>query len=232
MLDQAEAVLKSAEGTPLHAYPDAVPPVPASIMVWRSVRAGGDTKTEKSRRTLALPKRCVDALIRHRERQIVARKAAGPRWKDHDLVFASAVGTELDAHNVRRAFRKVLKKAGLNEKEWTPPGDATQFRLAALRQRGADREHLSSGWSQQHEGDRDRLSEAASAGPRRRCRSDGRSLPAVVAQLVTQKIKEAGPAERNRPLAWWSYGDLNPRPLRCERSALPDCAIAPMPRLD
>ncbi len=146
-LDQAEAVLTASEGTSLHAYivlslligarteelraltwdhvdlegkPDAEPPVPPSIMVWRSVRAGGDTKTEKSRRTLALPKRCVDALLSHRERQAVSRKAAGERWKDRDLVFASAVGTELDAHNVRRAFRKVLKKAGLSEKEWTP----------------------------------------------------------------------------------------------------------------
>ena len=29
--------------------------IPPSIMVWRSVRAGGDTKTRKSRRTLGLP---------------------------------------------------------------------------------------------------------------------------------------------------------------------------------
>nr|WP_276607702.1 hypothetical protein [Microbispora catharanthi] len=56
---------------------------PPSIMVWRSVRAGGDTRTEKSRRTLAMPKRCADALKAHRERQAVARKSgwrpmAGP----------------------------------------------------------------------------------------------------------------------------------------------------------
>jgi hypothetical protein len=39
-----------------------MPEVPPSIMVWRSVRAGGDTKTKKSRRTLALPQRCVEVL--------------------------------------------------------------------------------------------------------------------------------------------------------------------------
>lgn len=41
---------------------DANPPVPPSIAIWRSVRAGGDTKTRKSRRTLAMAQRCVDAL--------------------------------------------------------------------------------------------------------------------------------------------------------------------------
>ncbi|WP_276615389.1 hypothetical protein [Nonomuraea basaltis] len=41
---------------------DSTPP---SIMVWRSVREGGDTKTKKARRTLAIPRRCVDALKLH-----------------------------------------------------------------------------------------------------------------------------------------------------------------------
>ncbi|MEO3867652.1 tyrosine-type recombinase/integrase [Nonomuraea sp. B12E4] len=35
------------------------------------------------------------------------------RWKDHGLVFASLVGTPLDAHDVRRAFRKIVKDAGI-----------------------------------------------------------------------------------------------------------------------
>ncbi|WP_062440092.1 tyrosine-type recombinase/integrase [Herbidospora daliensis] len=138
--NQAEAVLDAADGTLLNAYivlslligarteelraltwsHVALKGEPASIMVWRSVRAGGDTKTQMSRRTLAMPKRCAEALKAHQERQAVARKAAGKRWQENDLVFASTVGTQLDSHNVRRAFRKVLKKAGLNEKEWTP----------------------------------------------------------------------------------------------------------------
>jgi len=36
------------------------------------------------------------------------------------LVFASEVGTKLDAANVRRAFRRVAAAAGLDAKEWTP----------------------------------------------------------------------------------------------------------------
>ena len=73
--------------------PEADPPVPPSIMVWGSVRAGGDTKTRKSRRTLALPMRCVEALWFHRSYQDRQRQAAGQRWHERGLVFASAVGT-------------------------------------------------------------------------------------------------------------------------------------------
>ncbi|WP_245992334.1 tyrosine-type recombinase/integrase [Prauserella muralis] len=146
-LAQAEAVLRAAEGTPMRAYivvslltgarteemralawshvdlvgkPDADPPVPPHMMVWRSVREHGDTKTKKSRRSLALPQRCVEALRAHQGKQAYLRRLAGDRWKETGLVFSSAVGTELDAANVRRAFRKVLDKAGLVAKDWTP----------------------------------------------------------------------------------------------------------------
>jgi site-specific recombinase XerD len=56
----------------------------------------------------------------HRVHQDAARKLAGQKWQEHNLVFASTVGTELDAHNVRRAFRKVVEAAGLIPEEWTP----------------------------------------------------------------------------------------------------------------
>ncbi|MEV0202969.1 site-specific integrase [Nonomuraea sp. NPDC050691] len=104
----------------LEGQPDADPPVPPSIMVWRSVRAGGDTKTRKSRRTLALLRRCVEALLRHRDRQTIAAEQAGESWQEDGLVFASKHGTELDAANVRRALRVILKRTDLNPDEWTP----------------------------------------------------------------------------------------------------------------
>ena len=138
--DQADALLAAAESRSLHAYIvvslltgarteelraltwshvdlDATPPV---IMVWRSVRTGGDTKTRKSRRTLELPQRCADALRLHRGRQDQLRERAGDRWRDNNLVFASRVGTALWAGNVRRSFRAVLAAAGLNPADWTP----------------------------------------------------------------------------------------------------------------
>ena len=56
----------------------------------------------------------------HRARQHAARHLAGHRWHDNDLVFASEVGTPLDAANVRRGFRRVADTAGLTCKDWTP----------------------------------------------------------------------------------------------------------------
>jgi integrase len=91
-----------------------------AIYVWRSVRRSGDTKTVKSRRTLKLPQRCVWALRGLWERQAIARQAAGDRWQDHDLVFATRTGTGLSAGNVRREFRRVIVKAGLHGVDWTP----------------------------------------------------------------------------------------------------------------
>jgi integrase len=90
-----------------------------ALYVWRADRAGGDTKTPKSRRTLALPRRCVDALREHRVRQARDRMSAGPLWQDHNLVFPSAIGTPRDDHNVRREFRQISDAAGLGT-GWAP----------------------------------------------------------------------------------------------------------------
>jgi integrase len=90
-----------------------------AIYVWRSDREGDDTKTKKSRRTLALPRRCVEALRQQQELQERDRLMAGELWQEHGLVFASTVGTPLSANNVIRAFRLITKKAGLGE-DWVP----------------------------------------------------------------------------------------------------------------
>lgn len=139
-LPQAEALLTAARSSSLHAYIvlsllagarteelraltwshvhlDADLPF---LMVWRSVRAGGDTKTKRSRRTLTLPQRCVDVLREHWEHQDHIRRAAGDKWQDYDLVFPSRVGTSADASHVRRSFRKVVDAAGLDPNAWTP----------------------------------------------------------------------------------------------------------------
>lgn len=139
-MDQAEKLLAAAHGSALHAYvvlslltgarteevralvwgdvdlvgsPDTTPPVPPSVSVLRSVRVTGDTKTPKSRRRFAMPRRCVDALTEHRAR-------LGRVPDPEALVFPTASGREMDAHNVRRAFRGIARAAGLEATEWTP----------------------------------------------------------------------------------------------------------------
>ncbi|MEL6985980.1 MAG: site-specific integrase, partial [Actinomycetota bacterium] len=97
------------------------PPTPPHINVWRSVRRGSDTKTKRSRRSLALPSHCVVVLGEHRSRQNEIRELAGERWVENDLVFSSSFGTEWDASNVRKDFRRAL--AGIPEidpADWTP----------------------------------------------------------------------------------------------------------------
>lgn len=143
-LPQALKLLAAAQDTPMEAYitvslltgarteelraltwehidldgvPAADKPVPPTIQLWRSVREGGDTKTRRSRRTLTLPNRAVDALTRHKEQQ---RASMGKGWNDKHLVFTSSTGTALDPHNVRRSLRTVLQAAGLDPKAWAP----------------------------------------------------------------------------------------------------------------
>jgi len=107
------------EHVDLDGDPGAARPVPPSVAVWHSVREGGDTKTARSRRTLALPQAAVHALRDHRKRQAEDRLAASSLWQDHGLVFASTIGTPLDAANVRRELRKITEAAGLGA-DWAP----------------------------------------------------------------------------------------------------------------
>ncbi|WP_307851249.1 tyrosine-type recombinase/integrase [Nocardiopsis sp. MG754419] len=141
-LEQAKAVLAAAQGRRLHTYlvlslltgvrteearelswshvhlepPAGTPP---HVAVWRSVRKGGDTKTRKSRRTLALPAPVVVALRNHWEGQEAERKAAGKSWPDTGLVFRTRSGEKLDVNNVRRDFQSIVRAAGV-EGSWTP----------------------------------------------------------------------------------------------------------------
>ena len=78
--------------------------------------AGGDTKTMKSRPTIALPDLCGRALVTRRAQQDAERRAAGEQWHETGLVFTTRLGTATDAANVRRDFRRAL---ALVPEEWT-----------------------------------------------------------------------------------------------------------------
>jgi integrase len=70
-------------------------------------------KTKRSRRRIDLSAASIAALKAHRKRQLEERMRKAGLWRDHDLIFASAVGTPLSHRNVVRSFKALLKRAGL-----------------------------------------------------------------------------------------------------------------------
>lgn len=75
-----------------------------------------DLKTERSRRTIKLPP-SVAGLLREAERAQKAERARrvlkGKPWEDRGYVFTTREGKPMDGHNVWRAFKLGLEKAGL-----------------------------------------------------------------------------------------------------------------------
>ena len=129
--------------------------------MWRSVRSHGDTKTERSRRTLGLAQMAVDALQAHKERQVEERLAAGGQWSDHDLVFSTRSGDALDAANVRREFKAACRAAGIGE-HWTPRELRHSF-VSLMSTPGVPVEEIAGGRPLQHQDHRGGL-QARTAG--------------------------------------------------------------------
>ena len=158
-LEQGAALLQAAEKSRLHAYISLclltgarseearaltwqhVDLDAGTVSVWRSVRAHGDTKTERSRRTLKLPTAAVRTLRAHKQRQAQERADAGPLWKEQGLVFTTSVGTPLESHNLRRDFRKVARAAGIGER-WVPKELRTSF-VSMMSHQGVPVEEIS-----------------------------------------------------------------------------------------
>ncbi|MFB6550162.1 site-specific integrase [Streptomyces sp. NPDC056405] len=114
--------VRTEEARPLtwdHVFLEPEDGIPPHVAVWRSVRKHGETKTRKSRRTIALPKQVVDVLEEHMRWQKQERASRGMEWSSTGRVFTTRSGEPLDAANVRRDFKAIVKKAGLKP-EWTP----------------------------------------------------------------------------------------------------------------
>jgi integrase len=124
----------------LDGDPAARPAVPPHVAVWRSVRAHGETKTERSRRTLALPQLAADALRALLDSQADERLLASERWRDTGLVFTTHLGAALDAGNVRKMFKRVCTAAGVGD-GWTPRELRTSF-VSLLSHRGVSIEEI------------------------------------------------------------------------------------------
>ncbi|MFF4101644.1 tyrosine recombinase XerC [Streptomyces sp. NPDC001903] len=140
---EAESVLRARRGTWIHAYvvlallvgvrteeerpltwahvhtevPEGAKP---HVDVWRSVRRRGDTKTVRSRRSLAMPLQVAQVMRDYRSRQQAEFEAAGLVWSPEGLVFPDDNGKQRTSTNVLRNFRSLLREAGVkNPKKWT-----------------------------------------------------------------------------------------------------------------
>ena len=71
----------------------------------------GQTKTARSRRTLALPEPVLAALKAHEKRQKMERLRVGSAWRSTGLVFTTEVGTPIDPSNLRRATKALCEDA-------------------------------------------------------------------------------------------------------------------------
>jgi integrase len=81
---------------------------------WDGRATLGAPKSERSRRTIALPTVARDALDRRRTAQEADRATAGTAWQDRDnLVFTDTVGRPLAGRLVTPALRLALARAGL-----------------------------------------------------------------------------------------------------------------------
>ena len=72
-----------------------------------------EPKTEKSRRSIMLTSFTVEALRRHRIKQLETKLQMGEVWQEHDLVFCTSLGTPLNPNRALELFKRLLKKAGL-----------------------------------------------------------------------------------------------------------------------
>jgi integrase len=102
----------------------------------RMVLSLEDLKTERSRRTLEMPKAVASMLAGLRKEQAAARLAAGPAYTDMGLVFARADGTPARPTTVRHSFRRICEQAGLGD-DWHPHEQRHSF-VSILSDAGVD----------------------------------------------------------------------------------------------
>ena len=86
-------------------------------------RVGGkfrflETKTPRSRRTVALPEPTIAALKTHKARQLQERLQMGSAWQDSGLVFTTPFGGPLSDGHVRRQFYRKLEEAGIRRQRF------------------------------------------------------------------------------------------------------------------
>lgn len=70
-------------------------------------------KTHSGRRSIRLWTNVLDVLKDQKEHIYALAMVAGKDWKDHDLIFPSSVGTPINPSNLRKDFKEVIERAGI-----------------------------------------------------------------------------------------------------------------------
>jgi integrase len=135
---EAEKVLAAADGDRLEALAVLVLATglrrgEALALAWSDVDLDAGAlsvvaaKTPSGVRTIALPPFVVAALDQHRRRQLAERLAARV-WIDPEVVFASTVGTPIEARNVLRWWHELTTRSGVGRRRF----HATRHTAATL----------------------------------------------------------------------------------------------------
>lgn len=72
-------------------------------------------KTKNSIRTVPLNNNLIDLLLEHRKKQMIERDSNIDIYFDNNLVFSTPQGNYLSESNVRKSFKRILKKCKLND---------------------------------------------------------------------------------------------------------------------
>jgi len=71
------------------------------------------TKTKSGRRAIMVGPSALALLKEHLEKQELQKALAGDRWQEHGMIFTTSIGTYIDQTKVSRAFKQILRQAGL-----------------------------------------------------------------------------------------------------------------------
>ncbi|GCE28149.1 site-specific integrase [Dictyobacter alpinus] len=73
-----------------------------------------EPKTRKSRRSITVASFALDALKQHRKKQLAIKMKAGASWQEHDYVFCTSIGTNLNpSRDMLDPLKELLESAGL-----------------------------------------------------------------------------------------------------------------------
>ena len=75
-------------------------------------------KTDRSRRTVPLPKALIPRLLEHKDRQAIERDRAANIWMESGYVFTTDLGHPLDGSSVTHRFQKMLPDLGFRRQRF------------------------------------------------------------------------------------------------------------------